>query len=156
QPTDYVDGLDYAGPVGGATANTGPASDDIAGINLGAGVAAVNNNFTETLLGSISGHVYVVNGDGSHTALSNVQLDLYGRSGKVTSVTSSADGSYSFAGLSPDTYTVVENQPDGYDDGPDYAGTVNGVAVGAPDADVGDDNLAGISLPAGGVGVNYD
>ncbi|MCA9167489.1 MAG: carboxypeptidase regulatory-like domain-containing protein, partial [Planctomycetales bacterium] len=65
-----------------------------------------------------------------------------------------ADGSYSFSGLSPGSYRIVETQPDGYIDWFDQAGTVDGVASG--NAVNPGDAIDQIVLPGGSAGIDYD
>ena len=78
----------------------------------------------------ISGFVYVdLNNDGikesTEVGIAGVTLTAI-RSGSNTTVTTTtaADGSYSFAGLQPGTWTVIETQPGFFVDGRD---TLNGV-----------------------------
>ena len=70
-------------------------------------------------------------------------------------MTTAADGSYTFAGLVPGTYEVIEvNQPPSLDDGRDSAGTVNGTAVGI--ADEPGDRIYDIDLRGGDEGIEYN
>jgi len=63
------------------------------------------------------------------------------------------DGSYSFAGLLPGTYRVVETQPLGFEQGITTVGTVNGSPNGVLlDAD----DIGEIQLHPGQFGINYN
>ena len=76
-----------------------------------------SNNFGEQAPASIEGQVLVDNdGDGTgDTGLGGVEIILQDDAGAtVGSTTTAADGSYSFTGLTPGDYTVVETQPSGY------------------------------------------
>ncbi len=116
QPAAYADGLDSAGTAGGTVGN-----DVISAIALGTGIDAVNYGFGERAQ-SISGSVYVdanLNGvrDAGDTAIGGVTITLQRPDGSVVATTTTAaDGSYSFAGIGPGDYVVVETQPAGYGD----------------------------------------
>lgn len=67
-----------------------------------------------------------------------------------------SDGTYIFVGLRPSDangYMIVETQPDGYNDGQDIVGEVNGTTVGFVD---GNDKFSGVVLQAGEDGINYN
>jgi serine-aspartate repeat-containing protein C/D/E len=156
QPSGYLDGLDAAGPTGGAAHNPG---DLIDGIPLSSGTSAEQNNFGELLPASISGRVFAdLNNDdtfnSTDTPLGNVTVTLYNDSGNVVATTTTdANGKYSFTGLQPGTYSVVETQPSGYLEGGDQVGTVGGVTKGQLD---GSDRIYNAQLAAGDNGINYD
>ncbi len=83
--------------------------------------------------------------------IGGVRLDLlflqdgqYVATGMTT--TTAADGSYSFAGLTPGTYRVAETQPDGYLSVGAAAGTVDGQTRGVV---TNPDTLSGIDLAGG-------
>ncbi len=63
-----------------------------------------------------------------------------------------ADGSYSFTGLAAGNYTITETQPDGFNDGLDFLGTVNGEQRGN---DNGEDAFTEIVLASGENGIDY-
>ncbi len=115
--------------------------------------------------GSISGFVYVdADNDGlrvtpggqSHLAMQGVVVRLLAADGEgnwtqAASVSSGADGSYSFDNLTPGTYRVQEVQPAGYLDGKDTLGTIGGTIRGA----VAQDQFE-IQLGASENGVEYN
>jgi uncharacterized repeat protein (TIGR01451 family) len=115
-----------------------------------------DNNFSETLPVSIAGNVYHdANNNGvfdpNENGIAGVTITL---SGPVnTSVTTNPDGSYSFVGLPPGEYTVVETQPAPWIDGIDTVGTVDGVPRGNSAAD---DTFTAIVLSPGDVGIEYN
>jgi len=127
QAVGYLDGKDTSGTPPGTVTN-----DQIAGISLVAGGAAVDHNFGELFPGGITGHVYI-DPDGSNTfnagdtGLSGVVVTL--NTGATT--TTDTNGFYSFTNLPAGTYTVVETQPSIYTNG----NTINnGVVTGTTDS----------------------
>ena len=104
-------------------------------------------------LGSLSGFVYVDNNNSGQklpgdAPIAGVTLTLVrtDTASPVTigTTTTAADGSYSFAGLTPGTYKVVETQPSAYLDGLDSR---NGAIIAGSAAGV--DTVAGIVVTAG-------
>ena len=115
------------------------------------------NNFGEIKAGSLSGFVYKdSNHDNSKdygdAAITNVTIKLTGTNdlGQAVSMTvkTAADGSYTFAGLRPGTYTIQETQPAGYTDGSDQLGSLGGI--------VANDLFSSILVQSGSIGVNYN
>ncbi|WP_145418058.1 SdrD B-like domain-containing protein [Planctomycetes bacterium K23_9] len=126
--------------------------------------SAVNYDFAEAQPASIRGFVYQDdNDDGRRDAgetgiggvtVQLVPIDTIAPQSTLT-VTTSADGSYSFTGLAPGQYEVIEvNQPANLTDGKDTAGTVGGSIVGV--ADNPGDRLHGIDLHGGDDGIEYN
>lgn len=138
QPTGYLDGADA---VGNATAATGAVTgtfigrttgDALTGIKIGAGQDATGYTFGELLPASLSGHSYVdLNGNGTfdlwESGLAGVTITLTGVNdiGAVinVSVTTDANGFYSFENLRPGEYHLTQTQPTGYLDGGETLGT---------------------------------
>ncbi|MGL4944262.1 MAG: SdrD B-like domain-containing protein [Thermoguttaceae bacterium] len=161
-PDGYCDGKETLGDHGGTVSTTDPRMFNITVVG---DEASVNYNFGLGLQGSISGYVFVdPNGNGhkdtGENGIAGVNVTLYvlkedGTYAKTTkTATTDADGFYKFTELCPfKTYAVFETQPDAYDDDADYVGTIGGATVGNNPSN---DFLAGIVLPNGGTGVEYN
>ncbi len=155
QPAGWFDGLESVGNAGGAANNPG---DSITGIQLGAGVHAVNYKFGELPPASFSGFVYVDqnnNGalDGGEQRLSGVTMELLDAAGNPTGITAVTDGQgrYSFTGLAHGTYGVRQvAQPAGYFDGRESVGNAGGTANNPGD------KITGLTLAPGQNAVNYN
>jgi hypothetical protein len=134
-PAGYFDGKDTAGSQGGVV-----GTDQITQINLDSNVNGINNNFAELLPSSVSGYVYQdLQGNGVRTAadpgVGGVTLTLTGTNDQGAAVSqtlnSNADGSYSFTGLRPGSYTISQGAPpSGFLDGIDSAGSLGGTVSG--------------------------
>ncbi|QIF03840.1 SdrD B-like domain-containing protein [Roseimicrobium sp. ORNL1] len=162
QPTLYVDALETAGtPFGGVVSNA-VNSNDITNIVIPEqqSQAGIDYNFGEVQSASISGIVYV-DVDASQTyssgdiGIEGVVVTLTGTDAasqpvSLTTVTG-IGGVYVFVGLRPGTYTITENQPSGYLDGVDTAGTLGGDVV-VPDSDT----IENIDVTAGDNGIDYN
>jgi large repetitive protein len=161
QPALYADGAETAGSSGGTVSSAsgnGAAQNVIGGISLGAGQSSLGNNFADRG-GLVSGSVYADlnnNGtrEGGENGIGGVVMTLSGTTAtgldvcallasqipaRGCTVTTAADGTYSFAGLPQGTYALVETQPAGYADGIETAGpsggtpaenTITGIPVG--------------------------
>ena len=123
-------------------------------------------NIQTPLRGSISGYVYEdVNNDGikasGEAGIGGVWLELYVLNEKTNfyettglQTTTNDDGYYIFENIQGGrTYKVVETQPDGYADGKDTPGTINGEKVGVSWEP---DQLAAIHIGANEHGINYN
>jgi hypothetical protein len=117
---------------------------------------SLNNDFGEVLPASVAGFVYVdLNNSGVRVpgdpGLAGVVLTLTGTNDAGSAVSAStrtaADGSYSFAGLRPGSYTITETQPAGFLEGKDTLGNLGGIA--------GNDQLS-LTLRSGNAGTNYN
>jgi Ca2+-binding RTX toxin-like protein len=127
QPTGYDDGRETQG-----TPATGSVSEDrFVNLALTSNMRLVNYNFGERPLSvpqpnSIAGAVYLdTNNNGvydtSEKPLAGVVIQL---NGPVTrTYVTAADGTYQFTDLPSGTYTLTQEQPDGYEDGPETRGT---------------------------------
>lgn len=157
QPAAFFSGSQVVGT------GTGDASvpNQISSINIGGGdVDLINYNFCEHL-GSISGFVYHDrDNDGlrepgqNEEAIVGVELMLKDSNGNVVATTTTNDqGFYSFDALPRDVYMVMEVQPNGWLDGIDTPGFINGAQVGSSSTN---DKFNGIDLLSGAVGVEYN
>ncbi len=166
QPTEYADGLDTAGSLGGTAVNPG---DEIHGIDLGANQHGVNYNFGELRRGSISGYVYEdFNCDGkrqdSEIPISGVTLTLwvwddasqkYVDTGlrKITG----SDGFYKFDKLDPlkkyrITETLTEEQKALYFPGKQEVGSLGGQTLTPPEKTITE---VFVGINQHGVGYNF-
>ena len=159
QPSAFADGKDTLGQIDGVRVGD-VANDMFSNIDLRYGDQAVEYNFGELRLASISGMVHGdVEGnctfepsDGDQP-LAGVVLQLFNSQNEmIAETTTDENGEYRFDGLRPGTYTVREVTPDGYLDGAERVGTIDGVAVGQ----VADDRLFGVTLSSGDEAINYD
>ena len=115
-----------------------PDPADISQINLGTGVTGVNNNFGHVLPSSLAGFVYAdPNNNGikevGEPGIANVGITLTGTDylGDQVFLTANtaADGSYSFTGLTPGSYTISKAPPPGYITGIDTPGSLGGTTA---------------------------
>ena len=160
-PVGLADGGEQVGTVQGSSRGSVVSNDTIGGIVLTSGEVAVNYDFCEHPLSSLSGFVYHdANNDGvrqsteSPIAAVDVHLIDADTGNILDTQTTATDGSYQFAALSAGNYRIVQSQPTGWLDGLDAAGTIGGVTVGAA-VNPGDAIGAG-SSGWGQEGVNYN
>lgn len=166
---NYVDGIDRAGTVNGAS--VGAAGNDvISGIVIAVGQVGANYDFGERGQ-SLSGRVYTDNNNdgviqGTESGIPTVTITL---SGTTTSgadvctivpsctVTTDTSGNYVFDNLPSGTYTVTETQPTGYGDGRETAGNLGGTVDNATfTSDPPQNRITGINLATGQSGTNYN
>jgi hypothetical protein len=166
QPADFLQGTVAAGSIDGAVIGLASAWDSIDEIILAAGQVSVENTFGEVKPVNLAGTVYD-DTDGSNDLgpgdlrIGGVSLFLINAAtGLVVASTLTAeDGTYGFATddqgnpLRPGVYQVAEVQPDGFLQGRNTPGTVNGTRIGvAAPGDV----ITGIALVSGDDGIGYD
>jgi hypothetical protein len=117
---------------------------------------SLNNNFGELEPSSLSGSVYLdgnSNGvrDPGEVGIPGVAVSLSGKDylGNPVSQTQQTgpDGSYSFTGLRPGLYTLMDSQPAGYLPGTNSVGNLGGTVNG---------NQMSVNVPAGATGANYN
>jgi uncharacterized protein (DUF2141 family) len=151
QPSGYFDGKDSLGSAGGNLGN-----DTFSDILLTPGQSGINYKFGELQGTLISGSVYVDLNDngimeGGEPGIAGVTIMLSGTDNTGNAVnqtqTTAADGSFTFGGLHPGTYTLSETQPLGYLDGKDSVGSAGGTLA--------NDQISAISLVSGTPGTNY-
>ncbi|PHR93855.1 MAG: hypothetical protein COA78_32650 [Blastopirellula sp.] len=162
QPFLFVDGIDNAGTVNGATRGTATnPGDAIESIALTSGEVGVDYDFGEILLGSISGKVHLSDRDGDcdteeseNSPVVGAKVQLFDGAGNLLEETvTDSNGEYFFGSLLPGTYTVVETTPPDLIDGGDHVGTINGAHVGVLG---GNDRLEDIVILSGSHGIDYD
>lgn len=135
QPSDYLDGKDTPGTVGGQARGNSNSNDQLTDIRLDGGEDGIEYNFGEILPGSIAGLVYEdidrdCFRDPLEPALEGVLIELLDAGGTVVATTrTDEDGEYRFTKLTPGIYTIRETQPTGYLQGGQVAGSAGGDAT---------------------------
>ncbi len=135
QPSDYLDGKDTPGTVGGQARGNSNSNDQLTDIRLDGGEDGIEYNFGEILPGSIAGLVYEdidrdCFRDPLEPALEGVLIELLDAGGTVVATTrTDEDGEYRFTKLTPGIYTIRETQPMGYLQGGQVAGSEGGDAT---------------------------
>ncbi len=160
QPTEYYDGGERVGTVGGMSFDVLPQYSMIVGINLPAGVDATQYDFCEKTPVTLAGNVYHDrSNDGvfdrsTETGIAGVVLKLFDSNGNDTGkrAITDAQGAYRFTGLAAGTYSVMEVQPAGWLDGLDTPGNLGGVAAVSPPGDM----LSQITINWGEMGTEYN
>ncbi|WP_018684195.1 SdrD B-like domain-containing protein [Actinokineospora enzanensis] len=144
QPTDFDAGTGTPGT------NATKVNDNSFTVTLLQGANSANNLFAEKPTSSFAGSVYIdANNDGirqgAETGIQNTLVSLAGTDsqGNAISLTMSTDsnGLFMFPALRQGIYSLAENQPLGYSDGKDTAGTSGGSTTIS-------DLISGISLAA--------
>ena len=173
QPTDFLDGKETAGTLGGTVDNS-QDSNTISAIVIGNdGVNATGYNFAEIRPSDLQGLVWEdFNNDGEvnfgEKAIENVSIALTGTDDRGNAVNlttqTDVDGVYMFFDLRPGTYTLTETQPVGFLDGMDIVGfvphpgfsgdnsandVISGIVIGRPGS-VAENYNFGERPPAGG------
>ena len=167
-PSGYLDGPDTPGTVNGVAQGQSVDEDRLGPIVLLAGDQAVDYNFTEIRPANLTGVVFqdgdsiVVHAEEQVRFPGNGQLDSDDqRIGNVTLILSNeatgdqqttrtnSRGEFVFRNLLPGSYMLQEVQPEGYRDGPDYAGTGQG------QVDSAQDTIHQIQISAGQTATDY-
>ncbi len=168
QPTDYTDGKDTVGTINGYPVGT-VEDDYIKDVGIKWDNHGIEYNFGELKLGAIAGNVYNdLNNNGiferaTEKGISAVTVILYqwtaidGSEGHWTEINrqqTKSDGSYLFTELDiNERYAIREIQPEGWNDGKDTVGTINGKTVGIC---VEDDFLQDIDIKWDNHGIEYN
>jgi hypothetical protein len=162
QPIDYLDGIETAGSLGGTVLN-GNDSNTITQIVIAAGDPDSGGyNFAEIRPSRIQGLVWEdIDGNGTvdsgERAIEAVQIALTGTDDRGAVVDrvmeTDSQGIFEFTDLRPGTYTLSEQQPTGYTDGPDTLGTINGAIAGS---NAVDDVFAELALTPDSDAINYN
>tara|TARA_B110000438_G_scaffold55118_1_gene55159 strand:+ start:1148 stop:4123 length:2976 start_codon:yes stop_codon:yes gene_type:complete len=169
-PTGLFDGPEEVGTIDGHTVGIADGLDSIHSILLHSGDQAVDYNFYEYTPARISGIVFqdgetvVVQSDlqvadvvAPAGELSSDDRRLHGIkviltnlvTGETQTMQTNALGEFSFAGLIAGTYQLNENQPMGFQDGRDHAGTAGGTV------DAQHDQITQIELAHGQIATDY-
>jgi large repetitive protein len=167
QPAGTLNGISSVGTIGGGTATSlATTPSQISGIALNGGQNASGYNFGELLPVSIAGKVFLdQNNSGTQqsgdAAIAGVSITLTGSNdlGPIApvTVTTAADGSYSFPGLRPGTYSVTEGaQPAGTNNGLTLLGSGATTAGTATPPSVVPSAFSGVVLASGQSAVNYN
>ncbi len=152
QPAGYFDGTDSAGTLGGTV-----GSDVISGIAAAAGATGTGYDFGELDPAIINGSAYVdADNDGvrdmAEVGIAGVEVVLFGVDDLgtivVVAVTTDGNGYFSITDLRAGTYELSVDQPAGYLDGIDTAGSAGGDATSV------NDEISGIVIDYGEVSLD--
>ncbi|KAI2514176.1 protein of unknown function DUF11 [Fragilaria crotonensis] len=138
---------DYDASNDGDATDSDREVDDLIGVTLKPGEKDTDNNFVDSNNGAITGTVKDDNGN----PIAGVPIELQLIDGATTTVvgttTTDSNGSYSFVGVEPGTYKVVESNLPAYpDDVSDYDAIPDGDAT---DLNATVDNSVGVTVEAG-------
>ncbi len=128
QPAGYFHGSQHAGSGGG----NDDSQDLISQIVVNPGDGLVDYLFCEIPPAELSGFVFVDRDadclfDSGEQPIAGTTVTLYDISGNaIATATTDANGRYHFGNLRPGTYTVREQQPSGYLQGGQKAGSAGG------------------------------
>ncbi len=159
--TNYSDGSDNIGTVGGTSRGSAAVKNRFSGITLAVAENGINYNFGE-LAARISGTVYYdADNDGAkgggEAGLSGITVTITGTSVTSSAVNKSAvtdaSGNFTLGDLLPANgsgYTLTVTQPANYADGKKSAGTSGGTANAA-----GTRTITAIALGAGANATGY-
>lgn len=160
-PDGLIDGGAEVGRIRGVQVGEAIDGGRIERIVLPAGGVGTRYDFCELAPATITGSVYHDaddNGrrDGGEAGIEGAEIDLVDASSNAVVATTQTDasGRYRFEGVLPGTYVIREQQPAGYLDGTDAAGTIDGQRVGS--ADQPGDAIRGVTIRQGQAGVDYD
>lgn len=157
QPTNFIDGQDQLGTVDGVVVGEVTHNDEFC-VHLEAGDSGVNYDFGEILGAQLKGTVFHDrNNDGvqdpGEEGIEGTRIVLTDADGNFVAETfTDANGDYYFEDLVPGTYKITEFQPDGFIDGIDTVGNVDGVIHG----EAGNDQFCDIILESGDEGAEYN
>ena len=157
-PPGLIDGGARAGTVNGIPSGLVRDANNVTDIVLLSGQSVLDVEFCEHEPASLSGYVYHdSDNDGvrltDDQGIAGTQIQLLDSSGRLVQVTSTdQNGYYRFLGLHAGHYVIRESQPEGWLDGIDTAGQIegqtNGIAL--------NDELVQIDLGWGQSGVEYN
>ena len=158
QPTDFLDGQDILGTVDGMPRGEHTQNDEFC-VHLDAGDSGVNYDFGEVRGASLHGTVFHDrDNDGvqeqGEEGIEGTRIVLTDNDGNFIAETlTDANGDYWFDNLPPGTYKLQQFQPEGFLDGIDTPGNVDGV----PHGEAGNDMFCDIVLDSGdrGDGFNF-
>ncbi len=156
-PPEYFDGLDLAGSVAGE-GSTAVSGNDTVVTRLGSGAALTQVEFCERPGASLEGYVYHDrNDDGTRQVVGEEPIPgtvvrLVDSRGNIVESVTDGEGRFSFTALPAGEYRLLEQQPEGWLDGREGLGTVDGVPSGEI---VGSDQFGSIVLGWGTAGVDY-
>lgn len=155
QPANLLDGLSRVGVINGIAIGSASSGTRIEQVSLRGGQQGTNYDFCELLPASIAGNVYEdFNGDRirdpDEVSLEGVLIEILDSLGQVMSTTrTNSSGEYKFDNLRPGVYTIREQQPQGYLQGGQKAGSSGGNATL-------NDIISAIALGSGVQATDYD
>jgi len=155
QPADLPDGPSRVGLIDGIAIGSASGGSQIGQVSIRGGQQGTHYDFCELLPASIAGNVYEdFNGDGirdhDEVRLEGVLIEILDDQRQVIATTQTdPSGEYHFDNLLPGVFTIREQQPEGYLQGGQKAGSSGGNATL-------NDIISAIALGAGAQATDYD
>ena len=159
-PNEYLKAGAQVGGVDGNQIGDVADAETILGIHLDSEVSGEGFDFCVHRPAMISGAVYHdANNDGQRdageTSIEGVVIELLDADGNVVDTTTTdSNGEYKFGGIIAGEYSIREIHPEGYLDGLDSAGTIDGTTSGR--ADSNGDTIRQIDIGWGDMGQDYN
>ncbi|HEY4309258.1 MAG TPA: SdrD B-like domain-containing protein [Pirellulales bacterium] len=160
QPSGFFETGLNVGTVNGTASGTASGVNTISSVVITSGSVGAGYNFAVQSPAGISGTAYVdQNADGvfdaGDTTLAGVSVQLFNSSNVAvgSAVVTGANGTYSFPGQQPGTYTIKETPPSGAFATAANVGTINGTSTGTVNDAA---TISAVTVGSGSAAIGYN